>query len=162
MVRINVNEEESDPYKNFKFRVKWEGRKVAGFSEVTAPNLSTEMISNPMREDQSKTIKSPGQAKFEAITLERGITYDPEFESWANLVHHTDGDAAMSLKNFRKDIIIELLNEQGNLTMAYKVYRCWVSHYTTLPDLDASGNAVAIESMVLQNEGWKLDREISL
>ena len=97
---------------------------------------------------------------FEPITLERGITHDLEFENWANLSFSVSGDAAMSLKNFRKDIIIELLNEQGTVVKAFKIYRCWVSEYQVLPELDANGKAVAIESIVLQNEGWERDLDV--
>jgi phage tail-like protein len=110
--------------------------------------------------DPSSSRLSPGSWQFEPITLERGVTHDLEFEKWANVSHNMDGDAAMSLKNLRKDIIIELLNEQGIVVKAFKVYRCWVSEYQVLPDLDSNGNAVAIESIVLQNEGWARDTSI--
>jgi len=103
---------------------------------------------------------SPSVWKFDPITLDKGLTHDPEFENWANLIYNTDGDAAISLEKFRKDIIIELLNEQGAVAKAYKVYRCWVSEYQALPDLDANAHAVAIEHMVLQNEGWERDTAV--
>jgi len=107
--------------------------------------------------DPSTARVSPSVWKFEPITLERGVTHDPEFENWANLIYNTDGDMAISLEKFRKDIIIELLNEQGQVAKAYKVYRCWVSEFQALPELDANAHAVAIEHIVLQNEGWERD-----
>ena len=160
MAQFSVNTHRFDPYKNFKFRIKWDGKYVAGVSKITPLKRSTEPNSNREGGDPSTQRVSPTTWKFEPITLERGVTHDTEFEKWANLIYHTDGDAAISLKNFRKDCIIELLNEQGTVAKAYKVYRCWVSEYTTLPELDANGNAVAIESMVLQNEGWERDTEV--
>jgi phage tail-like protein len=159
--QFNVNVHRFDPYKNFKFRIKWDGKYVAGVSKISALKRSTEAVTHREGGDPSTSRVSPSTWKFEAITLERGLTHDPEFENWANLIYHTDGDAAISLKNFRKDIIIELLNEQGTVAKAYKVYRCWVSEYTTLPELDANANATAIESMILQNEGWERDIEVA-
>ena len=161
MVQFSVNTHRFDPYKNFKFRIKWDGRYVAGVSKITALKRSTEPNTHREGGDPSTQRVSPTTWKFEAITLERGVTHDPEFEKWANLIYTTEGDAAISLKNFRKDIIIDLLNEQGTKVKAYKVYRCWVSEYTALPDLDANGNAVAIESMILQNEGWERDTAVA-
>ena len=166
MAQFSVNTERFDPYKNFKFRIKWKNNEdvfvyVAGVSKISALKRTTEPNSNREGGDPSTPRISPTTTKFEPITLERGVTHDLEFENWANLVYSTDGDAAISLKKFRKDIIIELLNEQGKIAKQYNVYRCWVSEYTALPELDANGNAVAIESMVLQNEGWERDTVVS-
>lgn len=161
MAQFSVNTYRFDPYKNFKFRIKWDGRYVAGVSKITALKRSTEPVTHREGGDPSTVRVSPSTWKFEPITIERGVTHDPEFESWANLIYTTAGDAAISLKNFRKDLIIELLNEQGTVAKAYKVYRCWVSSYQALPDLDANAHAVAIENMVIQNEGWERDESVS-
>lgn len=155
--QFTVNATRFDPYKNMKFRIKWDGRYVAGVSKVSALKRSTEPVTHREGGDPSTSRVSPSTWKFEPITLERGRTHDPEFEKWANLIYSTDGDAAISLKDFRKDLIIELLNEQGTVAMAFKVYRCWVSEYQALPELDANAHAIAIEHMVLQNEGWERD-----
>lgn len=152
-----VNTSRFDPYKNMKFRIKWDGRYVAGVSKISALKQSTEVVTHREGGDPSTSRVSPSVWKFEPITLERGVTHDPEFENWAKLIFNTDGDAAISLENFRKDLIIELLNEQGVVAKAYKVYRCWVSEYQALPELDANAHAIAIEHMVLQNEGWERD-----
>jgi phage tail-like protein len=152
-----VNTSRFDPYKNMKFRIKWDGRYVAGVSKISALKKSTEPVTHREGGDPSTSRVTPSVWKFEPITLERGVTHDLEFEKWANLVYNTDGDAAISLQNFRKDIIIELLNEQGAVAKAYKIYRCWVSEYQALPELDANAHAVAIEHMVVQNEGWERD-----
>mgnify|MGYP003381996863 FL=1 len=161
MAKFSVNTHRFDPYKNFKFRIKWDGRYVAGVSKVSALKRTTELVNHREGGDPSTDRISPGRTKFEPITLERGVTHDPEFETWANLVYNTDGDAAMSLKNFRKDIILELLNLQGNVVKSYKIFRCWVSEYQAQPELDANANAVAIEMMVLQNEGWERDLSVT-
>ncbi|MEQ9400910.1 MAG: phage tail protein [Longimicrobiales bacterium] len=161
MAQFPVNTHRFDPYKNFKFRIKWDGKYVAGVSKISALKRSTEPVTHREGGDPSTARVSPSSWSFEPITVERGVTHDPEFEAWANLVFSTDGDAAMSLKNFRKDITIELLNEQGQPAKAYRVFRCWVSEYNALPELDANANAVAIESMVLQNEGWERDEAVA-
>ncbi|MCB0628730.1 MAG: phage tail protein [Saprospiraceae bacterium] len=155
-----VNATRFDPYKNFKFRVKWDGKVVAGMSKVSTLQQSTQPVEHREGGDPSTSRKSPSTWSFEAITLERGVTHDPEFENWARLVWNIEGDAAMSLANFRKDITIQLLNEQGTVVKAYNVYRCWVSEYQALPELDANGSAVAIERVVLQNEGWERDEAV--
>lgn len=162
MAQFSVNPQRFDPYKNFKFRVMWDGKYVAGISKVGALKRTTEMVEHREGGDPSSTRKSPGQSKFEAITLERGVTHDTEFEKWANKVWNFGSGlgAEVSLKDFRKDIIIEMYNEAGQLAVAYKVFRCWVSEYQALPELDASANAVAIQTLKLENEGWERDYEV--
>ncbi len=155
-----VNAYRYDPYKNFKFRVRWDGKVVAGLSKVSLLKQSTEPVTHREGGDPSSARLTPSVWKFEPITLERGVTHDLEFEKWAKLIWNVEGDAAISLKNFRKDIIIELLNEQGIVAKAYKIYRCWVSEYQALPELDANAHVVAIEKLVLQNEGWERDDEV--
>lgn len=159
MAQFPVNTHRFDPYKNMKFRVKWDGRYVAGMSKVSALKRSTEVVTHREGGDPSTSRVSPSLWKFEPITLERGVTHDPEFEDWADKIYSTQGDMAISLKSFRRDIIIELLNEAGQVAKAYKVFRCWVSEYQALPELDSNAHAVAIEHMVIQNEGWERDRD---
>lgn len=163
MAQFNVNARRFDPYKNFKFRVKWDGRYVAGISKVGALKRSTELVEHREGGDPSTARKSPGRTKFEAITLDRGVTHDPEFERWANKVWNfgSGQGAEVSLADFRKDIIIEVYNEAGQLALAYKVYRCWVSEFQALPDLDANANAVAIQHIKLENEGWERDYDVN-
>jgi phage tail-like protein len=162
MAQFSVNAARFDPYKNFKFRVKWDGRYVAGVSKVSALSRTTEVVSHREGGDPSSSRKSPGRTEYEAITLERGVTHDTEFEKWANKLWHYGAGlgAEVSLKDFRKDLIIELYNEAGQLAIAYKVYRCWVSSYQALPELDANANAVAIQTLKLENEGWERDYEV--
>jgi phage tail-like protein len=162
MTQFTVNTQRFDPYKNFKFRVKWDGRYVAGISHVSSLKRTTEVIKHRDGGDPSSSRKSPGRTEYEAITLERGVTHDVEFEQWANKVWNYGAalGSEVSLKDFRKDIILELYNEAGQLVMAYKIYRCWVSEFQALPDLDANAGAVAIQAIVLQNEGWERDTSV--
>lgn len=162
MAQFSVNAQRFDPYKNFKFRVKWDGKYVAGVSKVGSLKRTTEVVKHRDGGDPSSTRKSPGRTEYEAITLERGVTHDPEFENWAKTVWNFGSllGSEVSLKNFRKDIIIEVYNESGQKSIAYKVYRCWVSEYQALPDLDANANAVAIQHIKLENEGWERDAEV--
>jgi len=162
MAQFSVNTQRFDPYKNFKFRVKWDGRYVAGISKVTGLKRTTEVVKHREGGDPSTSRKSPGRSEFEAITLDRGVTHDLDFEQWANKVWRFGAGlgAETSLKDFRKDIIIEVYNEAGQLALAFKVYRCWVSEYTAMPDLDANANAVAIQHIKLENEGWERDTEV--
>jgi phage tail-like protein len=161
MAQFPVNTHRFDPYKNMKFRVKWDGRYVAGVSKVSALKRSTEVVSHREGGDASTQRHSPSTWKFEPITLERGVTHDPEFEDWANKVYTVEGGSVFTLKNFRKDIMIELLNEQGIVAKTYKIFRCWVSEYQALPELDANGHAVAFEHIVIQNEGWTRDTDVT-
>ncbi|MBE7169318.1 MAG: phage tail protein [Williamsia sp.] len=168
MAQFTVNTQRFDPYKNFKFRVKWDGRFVAGISKVGGLKKTTEVVKHREGGDPSSSRKSPGRTEFDAITLERGVTHDVEFERWANKVWNygslPTGKAdskEVSLKDFRKDITIEVYNEAGQLAIAYNVYRCWVSEYQALPDLDANANAIAIQHIKLENEGWERDYAVT-
>jgi phage tail-like protein len=163
MAEFPVNPTRLDPYKDFKFRVKWDGKYVAGISKMSALKRTTEVIEHREGGDPSASHKSPGQTKYDAITLERGLTQDREFEAWANLVWKLGAGlgSEMSLANFRKDVYIEFYNEAGQLVLAYMVYRAWVSEYVALPALDAQANAIAIEHITLENEGWERDTAVT-
>ncbi len=162
MPQFTVNAQRFDPYKNYKFRVKWDGSYVAGVSKVSVLKRTTEVVKHREGGAPSNTRKSPGRTEYDAITLERGVTHDIGFEQWANKVWNYGSGlgAESSLKDFRKDIIIELLNEAGQVVISYKVYRCWVSEYQAMPDLDANANAVAIAKIKLENEGWERDYDV--
>jgi phage tail-like protein len=163
MAQFTVNATRFDPYKNFKFRVKWDGRYVAGISKVGALKRTTEVVKHRDGGDPSSSRKAPGRTEYEPITLERGVTHDVDFEQWANKIWNWGSGlgAETSLRDFRKDVIIEMYNEAGQLAIAYKVYRCWVSEYQALPDLDANANAVAIQTIKLENEGWERDYSVT-
>ena len=163
MAQFSVNTHRFDPYKNFKFKIKWDGRYVAGVSKVGSLKRSTEVVEHREGGDPSTSRKSPGRTKYEAITLERGVTHDLEFEAWANKVWHVGAGlgAEVSLKDFRKDVLLEVYNETGQVVLAYKIYRCWVSEFQAMPDLDANANAIAIQTLKLENEGWERDTEVT-
>lgn len=162
-MQFAVNAQRFDPYKTFKFRVKWDGRYVAGISKIGALRRTTEVVEHREGGDPSAIRKSPGITRYDPILLERGVTHDDEFERWAAKVWRFGASpgAESSLGDFRKDITIELFNEAGQKVIAYNVYRCWVSEYTALPDFDANANAVAIQSIKLEHEGWARDAEVS-
>jgi phage tail-like protein len=159
---VNVQPQRFDAYKNFKFRVKWDGKYVAGISKCSALKRTTEVVKHREGGDPSSSRKSPGRTEYEAVTLERGVTHDKEFEQWANKVWNFGAGlgAEVSLKDFRKDIILEMYNEAGQLAIAYKIFRCWVSEFQSLADLDANANAVLIQHIKLENEGWERDVEV--
>ncbi|SEW45512.1 conserved hypothetical phage tail region protein [Cognatiyoonia koreensis] len=161
MAEFTVNTHRRDPYKNFKFRVQWDGRYIAGVSKCSGLRRTTETVA--FRDGGAPNLPGfgPGKTQFEPITLERGITHDPAFEDWANEVFNIQGDAAMSLRNLRKDVRIEIYNLAGQLVLAYHVFRCWVSEYQALPELDALGESMtAFERIVLQHEGWQRDKDV--
>jgi phage tail-like protein len=157
---MSVGPASLDPYKNSRFRVMWDGRYVAGISRVGGLKRSTSVVSHRESGEPGVSRKSPGETQYDAITLERGLTQDSAFDQWANQVSNLSA-GGVAAANFRKDIRIELLNEAGQIVLAYKVYRCWVSEYQALPDLDAGGNAVAIEQIRLENEGWERDSNVA-
>jgi phage tail-like protein len=163
MVQFSVNPQRFDPYKNFKFKVKWDGRYVAGVSKVGMLKRTTEVVKHREGGDPSTTRKSPGRSEYDAVTLERGVTHDPEFENWANKVWNLGAGlgSEVSLKDFRKDVLLELYNEAGQKVIAYKLFRCWVSEFQSVPDLDANANAVAIQHIKLENEGWERDISVT-
>jgi phage tail-like protein len=163
MAQFTTNAERFDPYKNFKFRIKWDGRYVAGVSKVGALSRTTEVVEHREGGDPSTVRKSPGQTKYPAITLERGVTHDTEFEKWANKVWNFGAGlgSEVSLRDFRKNVVIEMYNEAGQLAISYNVFRAWPSEYQALPELDASANAVAIQTLKLEHEGWERDTAVT-
>jgi phage tail-like protein len=153
-----------DPYKNFKFRLKWDGKYVAGISKLTGGlKRTTEVVKHRDGGDPSSSRKSPGRTEYDPITLERGVTHDLEFEMWANRTWTlgTKLGKEVSLGDFRKDLTLEIYNEGGQLQIAYNIYRCWVSEYQALPDFDANANGVAIQHIKLENEGWERDTAVT-
>ena len=159
MAQFTVNAQRFDPYKSFKFRVKWDGRYVAGISKVGALKRTTDMVEHREGGDPSSTRKSPGRTEYEAITLEAGVTHDTTFENWANAVWSKSGYPEVA-HDFRKDVTIEFMDEAGDVALAYRVFRCWVSEYQALPELDANGARVAIQLLRLENEGWERDTSV--
>jgi phage tail-like protein len=162
MAEFSANPQRFDPYKNFKFRLKWDGQYVAGISKVSALKRTTEVVKHREGGDPSTSRKSPGRSEFEAITLERGVTHDLAFEAWAAKVWQIGAGlgAEVSLADFRKDVVLDFYNEAGQLAISYRIYRAWVSEYQAMPDLDANANAVAIQHMKLENEGWDRDTSV--
>ena len=160
MAAFTVNPHRLDPYKVFKFQVIVDGSIVPGVSRVSALCRHTESVSYRSGAFPSYFLRTPGTTTFDPIILERGVTHDTTFEDWAELAYSPAGDAPMSLRNFRKDMRINLLNMQGTVVLSYMVYRCWVSQYQPLPELNADANEVAIETIVLEHEGFERDREV--
>ena len=157
-----ANAHRHDPYRTFKFQVLIDGQPVAGLRKMGALKKTTEAVDWRTGGDPTHVRKLPGGTKYEAITLEQGLTHDPVFEQWADLVNNIDGDAAMSLVNFRKDITINVMNLQGQVAISYQVKRAWVSEYQALPDFDAgTTNTVGIQTIKLEHEGWDRDVDVS-
>ena len=164
--RFTVNTHRTDPYKNFKFRILMEGKVVLGVNRISALRKTTEVVKWREGGDlSSNEHKSPGRTSYDAITMERGITHDREFEEWANMVNPFTGDSAMDLVNYKKSLALEFMNERGQIAFRYMLYNCWVSEYTAILELDANakenGEAVAIESIKIELEGWERDRDVT-
>jgi phage tail-like protein len=153
------NAKRFDPYKNFKFRILWNDKPVMGVSKVSALKRTTELVKHRDGGDNSTDRKSPGRTSYEAITVERGLTHDAEFEAWANKVHPYSGDTAMDLAAYKKNLTLEMMNEKGHVVYRYFLFDCWVSEYTAIPELNANANAVAIESLKIELEGWDRDKD---
>ena len=154
---VNINR--FDPYKAFRFLVYFGASTtpVAGVSKVSSLKRSSDVVEYKQGGD-AITRKGLGRTKYKSITLERGVTHDPDFEEWANAAQVLDkGSPSASLANLRKQLRIDLLNEAGQPVHRYYIHRCWVSEYQALPDLDGGGNAIAIEHIKLENEGWEHD-----
>lgn len=153
------NAKRFDPYKNFKFRILWDDKPVMGVSKVSALKRTTELVKHRDGGDNSTDHKSPGRTSYDAITVERGLTHDPEFEAWANKVHPYSGDTSMDLAAYKKNLTLEVMNEKGHVVYRYFLFDCWVSEYTAIPELNANANAVAIESLKIELEGWDRDKD---
>jgi phage tail-like protein len=162
MTQFTVNPQRFDPYKNFKFRIKWGADYVAGVSKISALKRTTEVVKHREGGDPSSSRKSPGRTEYDSISLERGVTHDVDFEQWANKVWNYGAGLGkeVSLADFRKDLVIEIYNEAGQTAIRYKVYRCWVSEFQATGDLDANGNGVLIQHIKLETEGWERDYEL--
>lgn len=160
MAQFPVNTQRLDPYTNFKFRVKIDTIVVAGLSKMSALKRTTDVIDWREAGSNSISTKLPGPTKFEAITMEQGLTHDRTFIDWANLVSNPQGDKAMSLKNYRKEVTVEVLNLQGVAVMAFILRRAWPSEFTALPELDANAKAVAIQSLKFEHEGFSIDESV--
>jgi phage tail-like protein len=158
-VEFTVNPHRRDPYKRFRFRVRWDGEYVAGVSRISGLRRATDVVTHRDGGELNQQRRSPGLTTWEPITLERGRTHDPEFERWASLVHEVS-TGGVALAAFRKDIAIDLFNEAGQKVMSFLVYRCWPSEYTALGQLDARVSEVAFETLVLQHEGWERDEAV--
>lgn len=163
MAIFPANPTRLDPYKNFKFRLKWDGHYVAAVSKISTLKRTTEVIQHRCGGDPSTPHKSPARNNYDAITLERGLTQDKDFHDWAGLVWNFGAGLGqeVSLASLRKELYLEFYNEAGQLALAYKIHRCWVSEYQALPDLDANANAIAIEHIKLENEGWERDTSVT-
>jgi phage tail-like protein len=157
-----VNAHRYDPYRTFKFQVLIDGRPVAGLQKMGALKKTTEQVKWRSAGDPSHQRIIPGGTSYEAVALEQGLTHDPVFEEWANMVNNIEGDGGVSLLNYRKDIVINVLNLQGQVAISYKLFRAWVSEYQALPEFDANSmNTVGIQTLTLQHEGWERDLAVS-
>jgi phage tail-like protein len=153
-----ANAHRYDPYKNFKFRILWGGKTILGVSKISALKRTTEVVRHRSGGQNSYDYKSKGRTTYDAITCERGITHDREFEKWADMTTtYQGGDAATDLVNYKRDLLLEVMNERGQVVFRYFLFGCWVSEYQAMPDLDANANAVAIEHLKIEVEGWFRD-----
>lgn len=151
------NAHRKDPYKNYKFRLVWDGKPVLGVAKCGALKRTTSVVNHRSGGDNGSETKSPGRTQYDGLTLERGITHDLEFEAWANLVHPYSGDVAMDLVNYKKELTLEVMNEKGLVALRYFLHDCWVSEFTAVPALDANANAIAVEMIKIELEGWERD-----
>ena len=160
MARMNASTNRFDPYRNFRFKVKWDNQYVAALSKMGALKRTTEMVEFREAGENITSRKLPGKTSYTAVTMEAGVTYDSAFEDWANLVNDFASHSITSLGEFRKNIIVDMFNEAGQKALSYTLYRCWVSEYQALPDLDAGANAVAITTMKLEYEWFERDQAV--
>jgi phage tail-like protein len=169
MAKFTVNSARFDPYKNFKFRVSFGAGYVAGVSKISALKRTTEVVEHREGGDPSSSHRSPGRTKYEPITMERGVTHDSEFEKWANQVWNFQNAQAaaeqrtqeVSLQDFRRNLTIDVFNEAGQKVISYHVFRAWVSEFTAQADLDANANAILIQSIKVEHEGWVRDATVT-
>jgi len=160
MARMTAQTNRFDPYRNFRFKVKWDGQYVAGLTKMGSLKRTTEMVEFREAGENIVSRKLPGKSSYQAVTLEAGVTYDTAFEDWANLVNDFASHSITSLGEFRKNITVDVYNEAGAKALSYNLYRAWVSEYQALPDLDAGANAVAITTIKLEFEWFERDLQV--
>jgi phage tail-like protein len=160
MARMTPTTDRFDPYRNFRFRVKWDGQYVAGMTKMGALKRTTEMVEFREAGENIVSRKLPGKSSYQAVSLEAGITYDTAFEDWANLVNDFASHSITNLGEFRKNITLDIFNEAGVKALSYNLYRAWVAEYQALPDLDSSANAVAITTIKLEYEWFERDEAV--
>jgi len=158
-----ANAHRYDPYRTFKFQVVIGGQTVAGLSKMGALKRTTESVKWRNAGDPSYQRNIPGGSSFEAVALEQGLSHDPMFEEWANAANNVaDGDAGMSLLNYRREVVINVLNLQGVPAISYTLRRAWVSEFQALPEFDANNmNTIGIQTITIQHEGFTRDESVS-
>jgi phage tail-like protein len=163
MPQFPANVKRLDPYKNFRFVLYFAGKTdpVLGVSKMTGLKRTTEVVKHRDGGIHNHSYNAPGRSNFEPITVERGVTHDKDFEEWAQLVWSTQNKGTTSLKDFRRDLLLSVQNERGEVVLSYNIYRCWVSEYG-MADLDANANAVWIEHLKIENEGWERDDKVTI
>jgi phage tail-like protein len=161
MARLTPSTNRFDPYRNYRFKVKWDNIYVAGLSKMGPLKRSTEMVEWREAGENIISRKLPGKSKFEGVTLEAGVTLDTSFAEWAELVNDFTSHSLVNLKDFRKNITVDVFNESGLKVVAYNLHRCWPSEYQAMPDLDAGANAVAITTLKLELEWWERDTSVT-
>lgn len=136
------------PLPKFRFEVAWDGA-VMQFQEVSG--LDVEASSIEYRHGDSATfsvVKMPGLRKYGDITLKKGVFKgDNQFWDWFN-------EIKMNTIR-RKPVTISLLDETGRPTMVWKLANAWPTKITGT-DLKASGNEVAVETIVIAHEGLSI------
>lgn len=160
MARMTPQTNRFDPFRTFRFKVKWDNLYVAGLTKMGALKRTTELVEFREAGENITSRKMPGKTSYQAVTLEAGLTYDTAFQDWANLVNDFASHSITSLSDFRKDIIVDVFNEAGVKAISYSLHRCWVAEYQALPDLDAGANAVAITTIKLEYEWFERDAAV--
>ena len=120
MPSFPVNPKRLDPYKNFKFRVKWDGQYVAGLSKMTPLKRTTEVVKHREGGDPSTSHKAPGRTEYDAFTLSRGISHDVAFEAWANMAFRQSLNADFPiLSDAKKEVSRRygVYNEEGGYSL---------------------------------------------
>jgi phage tail-like protein len=160
MARMNPSTNRFDPYRTFRFKVKWDGQYVAGLTKMGALTRTLESVDFYEAGENLIPRKLPGKGTFGNVTLEAGVTYDTAFQDWANQCFDFASHSITSLGEFRKNITVDVFNEAGQKALSYNLYRCWVTEYRALPDLDSSANTVAITTITLAVESWQRDEDV--
>jgi phage tail-like protein len=161
MARMTAQTNRFDPFRTFRFKVKWDGQYVAGLTKMSALKRTTELIEYREAGENITSRKMPGKTSYQAVTLEAGVTYDTAFQDWANLVNDFASHSITSLGDFRKNVTLDIFNEAGIKAISYNLYRCWVSEYQAFPDVDAAANAVAITTIKLEYEWFERDQAVN-
>lgn len=144
-----------DPYRQLRFILEIGGVAKAGFSRCDLPAATSPVIEYREGNELPTPRKLPGLNEYGPLVLETGITdRSIELFEWRQLVEQG------AMEEARRPVAVSLLDATGLPAARWEFREAWPSHYEA-PRLSATADEVAIERLVVVNEGFgRVDVEV--